>query len=288
MVHELKKGHLEIKENYAKGIRTVLKRLHTSPNLTNIQTYKKLNETAQDDGLRLNTIDDINENFLTQNITFLKQSKYFAEKGKDSNDEVKPLLFYYAEQTLFAFFVYSLFHYEESSEHHGLSMVWKKNGNVLKKPNLMIKKSGFFNRILDAYCLLTDRKFKFLPFVKSNSTIVKNDDKDSFLTHHELSLENIIKLRTEEYQPAGLESDLLDYLMLFYSSSLARYKPVMWMEIAKGRSELYQFNQSFSRFDILQGRLLKEICYIHNAGYSGMFLMMPDIQYNTPDNIGSY
>ncbi len=178
------RGHLEIKENYHKGMRTVLNRLNISSNLTNIQTYNNLNEVARNDGLRLNTVNDINENFLIQNLTFLKQSKYFAEKGRDSNDEVKPLLFYYAQQTLFAFFVYSLFHYEVPSEHHGLSMIWKKNGNMLEEPNIMIKKSGFFNRILDAYCLLTDRKFKFLPFVKNNSTIVENNDKDTIMIQH--------------------------------------------------------------------------------------------------------
>ena len=288
MVDTFNVNHLEIRDTYERGIKTVLKRLNTSPNLTNIATYKKLNETAQKDDLRLNIVDDVNERFLIQNQTFLKQARYFSEVAfrEETPSEVKPLLFYYAEQTLFAFYVYSLFHYENHSKHHGLSMVWKKNNVELEIPNILIEKEGFFSRILDAYSLLTDRKFKFLPYVHNNSTIEKNDDSDSFLVYHELSLEKIIKLRDESHQPSGLESDILDYLLLFYSSSLARYKPHMWVKISEGKKELYHFNQAFDRFKVLYARLLEDICYIHNHGVSGIFLMMPDVQLKATGHHG--
>ncbi len=280
--------HLEIRDTYEGGIKTVLKKLNTSPNLTNIATYKQLNKTARKEGLRLNTPDDVNERFLIQNQTFLKQARYFNEVAcrEDTPSEVKPLLFYYAEQTLFAFFVYSFFHYENPSRRHGLRMVWKKNNDELEIPNIIIEKEGSFRRILDVYSLLTDRKFKFLPYVHNNSTIVENDDSDSFLVYHELSLEKIIKLRDESNQPPGLEIDILDYLLLFYSSSLARYKPYKWVKISEGKKEFYHFKQAFDRFDVLYERLLKDMCYIHNQGVSGIFLMMPDVQLKASGHYG--
>jgi hypothetical protein len=285
MSEKIIRERLEIQDSYQPAIKRILKTLAKGKIPVLIDTYKNMNaSTNWNSGLRLNSFEEVDEKFLKQNITFLNQAKHLAKYAEDSRPEVQPLLYYYAEQSLFAFFVYSLFHYDKSTRNHGLGMNLD-DIQELEQISVAVKVDGFFNRIFDAYSLLIQSKQKFLPFIQNNSSIQANDQQDAFTPGKSFSLKQLIACRTETNEPPGSETDIIDFSMLFYASSLVRYKPYFWMKIAAGREELYYFNECFARYNRLYKRLLEELCYIHNYGPTGIILQESDIDYTNQHSV---
>ena len=250
---------LDYVEGYENQIRKVLKRLSKNSRfLTLISTYRNLSKHAKDEDLQLKKWEDIDSDFVLQNTTFLSQSKELASKAKSSSNEIKPILYFYAEEFLYAFFIQSFFEYKNTKYHHGLRMNWNQK-------SLIVMKDGLFPRILDVYCLLCPRKFKFSPFVQNNSTIEPNDDEYSVYKNPELKFTQMIEIK-KEFPPLalGLEKDLTDYLLLFYSSSSARYRPVLWNNISKKSSDMRFIDQAFERYDLFRTRLKMQISSIAN------------------------
>ena len=56
---------------------------------------------------------------ISQNTILLKQAKNFGILAKNAIPEIQPLLYHYAENALFSFFMYSLFDYGSSKTNHG-------------------------------------------------------------------------------------------------------------------------------------------------------------------------
>jgi len=250
---------LEYTEGYEAQIKQALKKLSKNSRfLTLIATYRNLNEHARTEDLQLKKWDSVDDDFVSQNVTFLKQSKELASKAKESSDEVKPILYFYAEEFLYAFFIQSLFEYKNPTYQHGLKMNW--NENSVDKSTITVMKNGFFPKILDAYCLIHPSKFKFSPIVQTHSTIEPNDDEDSVDKHPQLSLARMVEIKKKAPQLSlGLETDIIDYLLLFYSSSSARYRPVLWNNISKKSSAMRWIDKAFERYDMLRNRLKMQI-----------------------------
>lgn len=151
---------------------------------TNLQKsfYQKFLQEYSDEKNRImNTNEPISFNtdtilnsqeFLIQNTTFLSQAKYFGEIAKTSTPQTKPLLFHYAEISLYAFFVYSIFSYPSSSNKHGLTVHWNAD---LRDTKIQILKKGFFSRIVDCYSILEcETAFSILIYDKSSQKFVQN------------------------------------------------------------------------------------------------------------------
>lgn len=250
----------------AKEIKTNLQKLH----------YQKIMQEYSDEKNRimntnepitLNTDADLtSQEFLIQNTTFFSQAKYFGDIAKNSTPETKPLLFYYAEISLYAFFIYSLFTYPTPSKSHGLTVDWKSN---LKDTKVKILKKGFFSRIVDCYSILEcETHFSILTYDTSSKKLGETKYQHSLLNEPSLTLEELIKLRESLGNDAnGHYYDVIDFILIFFASSMARYKPYFWHKIIKGQegTEFAWFTKAFDRFDLLWIRLMKTLLKLRSG-----------------------
>lgn len=204
-----------------------------------------------------------NEDFL-RNVIFLKQAQNFGKLAKDAIIEVKPLLLYYAENQLFAFFIHSIFHFDGPSRGHGLSMI----GTDLDDIGIEFQKSGFFQRIVNSYSILN------APGIFSSLKINGQGGVDEIGTQYSITktptitLSELIELKDNSKPgPDGYILDQFDFLFLFLASSLARYKPDLWHLIVNGENgnQIAYFKQSFSRFEKLWDRLLHTLYSLYHG-----------------------
>jgi len=247
---------LKIIHGYGKIIHGVFSNLSKTNIRTKLADYKrkKLELLDQGDVPDLIRKDQINTDaFRIANTIFLKQSEILSDTAKNSDDVVKPILYYYAEQSLFAFFLYSIFSYDEASKHHGLIV----NSKSINEISVTILKHGFFQRIVDAYSVFEAGPI-YSPIIFENSGFIKNDKDYSIINKTEFTLDELIKIQQNNDNVNGNHKDITDYLLMFVASFLARYKPAIWNEIleAKRTDYITYFRKCFDRFDVLYKRLL--------------------------------
>lgn len=188
-----------------------------------------------------------------------------AEKFKSLADEdtelgIAPILYYYSATFLNSFFSEMLFDYGKPTG-HGITMAW---GNSLDQTGVKVQTKGQFIRLVDSYVLL---------------------DIDHYLSQFDAEggsqgpgLPQVIMLK--DFEKIRLENqnlairDKLDYLLLFLSSSVARYRPKLWSEIL--RAEKYdvlpEFAGAFERFGKYLERVVCTIFQISQSGVSGGYL----------------
>lgn len=211
----------------------------------------------------------LSKEFLTEQTILFSQSQYFGKVAKDSPMEVKPLLYYYAENSLYEFFISSLFSYNSKSGGHGLVIDWNSNINNVA---VQIKKNGMFSRIIDCYSMLkADSVFSSLTFNHKTKDFDKNNSEYSIQKEPTLTLEQVLSMRQKiDRFSKGYTFDPIEFLLLFIASSLARYKPYFWNEIVRGEKDtkLIWFNQCFKRFDKLWLRLVNSLIHGSTSGYS--------------------
>lgn len=238
----------------------IFKKIHSNlgqPNYPVLcNTYReKLGNSFQNDAPKIKEFSNYTPADFLRNVIFLKQAQNFGKLAKDSLPEVKPLLLYYAENQLFAFFINSIFHFDGSSKGHGLSM----NGDSYENIGIEFQKSGFFQRIVNSYTIL-GAPWVFSPFRKTSSGGFESSDNEFSINNQPvLSLKRLIELKNHvKPDPYGYVFDQTDFLFLFLASSLARYKPDIWHSIVNGenRDEIAYFKQTFSRYEKLWDRLL--------------------------------
>jgi hypothetical protein len=202
------------------------------------------------------------EEFIIQNDKFYQQARYFGELAKNAIAETKPLVIHYAQQSLFGFFVYSTLSYTASSSKHGLGIVWDPDYHNVK---VRIRKSGFFPRIIDCYSLLdADTGFAIASYNRKPDgtyAFVRSTNSNGFSEESALSLAQLTQRRQEIANRNGHHIDVIDYLLIFIASSLARYKPFLWDKVVKGEhgTELVVFKKAFDRFELLHTRLVKAL-----------------------------
>ncbi len=209
----------------------------------------------------------LSNEFTIQNTTFLLQADYFGKLAKNATQEIKPLILHYAEQSLFAFFVYSVLSYSKSAFRHGLEIKW---GNSWKDTKVKICNNGFFSRIIDCYTILgVNTHFSIVRYNKMENKFEEvKYNPYPFSQEPILSLEEIIekreKLNTAE---SGHYYDVIDFILIFYASSLARYKPFLWHKILDGWEglEIILFKKCFERFDLLLSRLTDTLSLISDG-----------------------
>lgn len=190
-----------------------------------------------------------------QNTILLKQAKHFGVIAKNAVPEIQPLLYHYAENALFSFFMYSLFDYGSSKINHGLTLRGEKYGDI----GIQIKKTGIFPRLINCYAVLGAHSV-FSPFYfDSNLTIKPNTNNFSYLTEPVVRLSDIIEFKEKNPVRHGHLDDLWDFLLLFIGSNLSRYKPFLWHEIVNGQKgdEVVFFNRAFERYPLVMERILQ-------------------------------
>jgi len=105
----------------------IFKKIHSNLNQDSFpvlcNTYKdKLDNRFRNDSPKIKEFSNYISSDFLRNVIFLKQAHNFGTLAKNSIIEVKPLLLYYAENQLFAFFINSIFHFDGRSKGHGLTM----------------------------------------------------------------------------------------------------------------------------------------------------------------------
>lgn len=93
------------------------------------------------------------------------------------------------------------------------------------------------------------------------------------------TLEEIIELRESlGNQTNGHYYDLIDFMLIFFASSMARYKPYFWHKIIEGQdgTEFVWFKKAFDRFDLLWIRLTKTLLQL-SRGMAATELQHMDI-----------
>jgi len=247
----------------------IFKTIHSTLNQPNYpvicNTYHdKLENSFRNDVPVIRDFSEYESSDFLRNVIFLKQAHNFGQLASKAIIEVKPLLLYYAENQLFAFFIYSIFHFNHPSIGHGLSM----NGSTYDNIGIKIKKSGFFQRIINTYTILGS-SWIFSPCQRTSSNGIEVLDGDyTFTKEPTISLKKLIQIKNNSKpNPDGYVFDQLDFLFLFLASSLARYKPDMWHSIVSGEhgGEIAYFKQTFTRFESLWNRLIHTLYSLYHG-----------------------
>ena len=81
--------------------------------------------------------------FLSNQTTLFSQAEYYGNIAKTAPLDVKPLLYHYAENSLFAFMVYSLNSYNSPhASSHGLKIVWEHKIGDIKVDSFISDNDG--------------------------------------------------------------------------------------------------------------------------------------------------
>ena len=191
--------------------------------------------------------------------SFLRETLQFNDIGKTVDESVKPILAYYSATMLFEFFTRSIFHFNNPSSSHGLSLKVDQ-GLAPENQVLSIKRGGEFQRIVDTLALLdiaTD--FKPMEYVKKQFEL--SSSKLSYFTKPKMTMGELIELRqkaSDDEAHKSMTRDLLDYLLLYSGSVFARYHPYIWHEVVEGRTSamIAPFRLAMGRAEILTKKLI--------------------------------
>lgn len=267
---EIVLNKLKIPTGYKEIIQSLKQNLQNNNYHTLVESYAASKQSLKlIDVPKMISTDRIDsKRFLLNQTTLFSQSEYFGNTAKTAPLDVKPLLYHYAANSLFAFMVYSLNSYTiPHAKNHGLKIQWDNEIGDIK---VQILSSGFFSRIVDCYCLCKcTPQFSPLKYDSNTNGFVLTDYKYSLIKQPTISLNKLIKIRENlGQQQDGYLYDLVDFILLFIGSSLARYRPSFWTEIIRGEkgTHLAWFNQCFDRFDIFRYRILQSIVDIHKTG----------------------
>jgi len=208
------------------------------------------------------------QEFLPKQTVMLSQAEYLGDVAKTAPLDTQPLLYHYAENSLFSFFVYSLISFTPvHSFGHGMKILWNSN---IDDVEVQFSDSGFFSRLVDCYSICgCNSVFSPLELDFSTQQFVERTHSLSLKNKPTVKVSDLINIRKNlGSNSAGFHSDILDFVLLFVCSSLARYRPFMWIELTRGEKGIQSiwFNQCFSRFDLLKKRLKDTIIHFKEHG----------------------
>lgn len=231
-------------------------------------TFKdKLEDNFKSDAPQIKNYSEYTKADYLRNVIFLKQAYNFGNLAQTAIPEVKPLLLYYAENQLQAFFTYSLFHFEENSIGHGLSVSGKSYQNI----GVKIQKNGFFQRLVNSYSILGSNWIHCpLEFNSFEKAFKKFDGEFIYSKKPTIKLKKLIEIKNiSKPNPDGYILDQSDYIFLFIASSLTRYQPDLWHSIVGGEegNEFVYFKQSFTRFWVVWDRLINVLYSIYHNSF---------------------
>jgi len=220
--------------------------------------------------------------FLPKQTVMLSQAEYLGKIAKSAPIEAKPILYHYAENSLFSFFVYSIIAFTPThSSSHGMQIRWNSNIDDIE---VSFSDSGFFSRIVDCYTICgCESSFSSIEYNKTSQSFTGRQHAFSLRNNPTIKVKDLIQHRLNlGSTSSGFQCDVIDFVLLFVCSSLARYRPYMWIELTRGEkgTQFIWFNQCFSRFDILMKRLKDTIIHFKNHGTQGTCLDIIDPKFS--------
>lgn len=256
------------------GYKEVIKSLQNNLKSNNFHAHVKKYADAKK-SLKLRDFPEIisdgrmdSREFLLQQTTLYSQADFFGDAAINAPQNVAPILYHYAENSLYAFFVYSLnSHIPPHVSSHGLNIEFT---NELETITVKLKNIGLFSRIVDCYSICkATTPFSSLNYNSSSNNYEVVDNEYSLIKEPTLTINDIISLREKSGQQAdGYFYDLFDFILLFFGSSLARYRPYLWDEIIRGEKNTYNiwFEQCFERFELFRFRLVQSLIDMNKTG----------------------
>jgi hypothetical protein len=196
----------------------------------------------------------------------------FLELGENADPYVKPILLYYSCAQLCGLYSRVFFNWT-GKRGHGLECGHQGNPTDVGKTVVTSKNYGTFPRLETALFLLTGWPSCFSELVTYSTKPTAHSGPGEYLENFckeeictpipKLSLEDIyrfdygtqlraVRLRHGFHKFNGLTSTafLLDVIVLYMASSLARYDVLGWREILDGRNNPYRkvFEEAFERY----------------------------------------
>jgi len=196
----------------------------------------------------------------------------FLELGENADTYVKPILLYYSCAHLCGLYSRVFFTWT-GKRGHGLECSHQGNPADVGKTVVTIRKTGTFPRLEAALFLFSGWPSCFSELVTYSTKPTAHSGPEEYLENFckeeigapilRLSLEDIycfdygthlraVRLRHGFHKFGGLTSTafLLDVVVLYLASSLARYDVLGWREILDGRNNPYRkvFEEAFERY----------------------------------------
>jgi hypothetical protein len=230
-----------------------------------------------------------------QNVALLKNAMELWREATHTTDSIAPLLFHYSWHCFNSFFVYSFFHWEPiHSNSHGVKISnWKENveeTQIQFSKQEAVNTNGIFQRLIDTFALLgtstafssflpvhKDKKIDFIPnnhcLMQGSRDLKLNDLFDFDSINFEKSLQSELKEKlincTFLANSTSLPTDILrSYLTIFASSSLARYRPVLWNSIFLGEKPgqakfAYLYREALLEYTL--GKKMQTLDFLHQV-----------------------
>jgi hypothetical protein len=261
-----------------------------------VDSYNEITESSKIHPIKEEDLTKNNSEILDQNISLIRDSMEFYRMISLASDYVSPVLYHYSWHCFNSFLNYSLFTWEQPhANSHGVKISrWDENINDIELQFVKQDKSGIFQRCVETWTLMGT----YNPFI-THIPIYCEDDKIIFVPNDEYLLRESrsIKLKTLlEYNSGEFEirlykkyakklinnlsvinwcslptNNLINYLIIFVASNIARYRPSLWNKVLRGETK------EQSNFALKVRKATIE----YTQGYFGGGLLKQVIQYLT-------
>ena len=227
-----------------------------------VELYNRENESSKIHPITKEDLTKNNSELLDQNISLLRDAMEFYRMTATASEYVSPILYHYSWHCFNSFINYSFFTWEQphASSHGVIISRWNNNINDIELQFVKKEKSGIFQRAAETWTLIGT----YNPFT-THIPIFDEDNKIVFIPNEDylLSSSRSIKLKNLlEYDSIGFEKrlyekysgklinnlsvinwcflptdNLINYLIIFVASNIARYRPSLWNKILLGETK---------------------------------------------------
>jgi hypothetical protein len=205
------------------------------------------------------------ESFVVDNISQYNQGVYYGKIAETAPDEAKPLLFHYAENSLFGFMITSCMKYCSYSNRHGITV--RFNEDPLQT-SLKFRLHGFFPRIVEFFSVLGMTAFSVFWYDEETRTYSSSMRPDPYTNMNfslrvepSITLSDLLTLRYQHAKRRPMykeyETDVLDFAILFACSSLARYRPFLFHRLIEGKEDTSYatMQEAYWRYKLFRTRI---------------------------------
>jgi hypothetical protein len=200
----------------------------------------------------------------------IKVAVQYLNLAEQADELVRPVLLYYSLANVSGALCSAFFTWKQYRETHGLSC---GGGNVVWTTTVTIRDNGAFPRLVTTLFLLTGMPTSFNKLVAyskpptahtgSGEVLEKFGSTETSTSLHQLTLRDLaefdvlaqneaVKKTFGLHKGSGVSETafLIDAMLVFVGSSLARYKPKQWRGILDGKENDARlvFDDAFERF----------------------------------------
>lgn len=197
-----------------------------------------------------------------QNVALLKNAMELWRTASRASSAVAPMLYHYSWHCFNSFFVYTFFRWEPPhSSSHGITIDFRDlvDDNIEDvKVKISKRKDGLFQRLIDTWTLLgASLAFSpFLPVCQQREVNFEPDEHYLVSSSSRISLSQLLAFTSVDFEKAlgkdkvrrariprtrvGIidpTDTIKNYLLVFASSNLARYRPIVWNSVLVGKTQ---------------------------------------------------